>query len=81
MKKPIEEVMEKASKGPFNIDCSGCKWLNNGPKLLEACREMLEQGCFMCKSLNPHHENCTGCEDTDWIREAIKAASEVEVVS
>ena len=44
------------------------------PDLLEACKFGLNLLCQCCKSLNPHHHNCTSCKDIDIIKQAISRA-------
>lgn len=39
--------------------------------LLEACKEMSETICRLCKRLNPQHENCTSCEEMEGYKQAI----------
>ena len=41
-------------------------------KLKEALQDTLNLVCEGCISKNPHHKDCTSCNDTDYIRDLLK---------
>lgn len=47
-----------------------------GPELLEELKDALRHICYLCKRLNPQHENCTSCDDMGIRRQILAKAGD-----
>ena len=53
---------------------ANARLIATAPELLEELKDALNHICYLCKIINPQHQNCTSCEDMEIRREAINKA-------